>query len=371
MGFPCAECRGGVLQVERCHMNWVLLRHLWHETRLDVLDHRLLTAERWRCLLGKLVRNQLGMWRVKPVLLFNQLLVRRLRKVSVAEAKASVLRDLPAKVRLPHGVVLLTTSDLLLVDKREQFSVLALDYLSHGLVHEAGGLVQLGAILAHLPLALPGAAEGARPIALLEAIEAPGRLLWRWHLNLIGMRRLILVPWALALLLNHEVIGHLLGRLLLPNILLWLLNILVLLELGELLSVSVQEGMLLGLRIIDIDVEVLSYIFNVIILNRFPILVHLIWWEVLVLVKWEKLLVVLEEASRRVEVGVRIVQFLGRLARVANLCFAPIFVLLGSSNLHGFLGRGLTDALALHIERVLASGHPTSLILTLSVAFGV
>ena len=37
--------------------------------------------------------------------------------------------------------------NLLLVDKWEELSILALDDLSHGLVHEVRGFVKLGAVL--------------------------------------------------------------------------------------------------------------------------------------------------------------------------------------------------------------------------------
>jgi hypothetical protein len=212
MGVPRSKSGRGVLQVERCDMNGVLESDLGHYSRLDILYHGLLTAVRRRSLLRKLIWNQLGMWRVKPVLLFNQLFVRRLSKVSVAEAKARVLRDLPAQVSLPQGVVLLSARDLLLVHQGEQLGVLALHNLSHCLVHEAGGFVQLGAILCHFPLALPGVAQRAGPISLLDTTlghEAPGGLLWGRHLDLVGVRGLILVSWALALLLYDEVVGHL------------------------------------------------------------------------------------------------------------------------------------------------------------------
>ena len=56
---------------------------------------------------------------------------------------------------------------------------------------------------------------------------------------------------------------------------LWLLHILILLEIGILVSVLVNEGVLLALWIVYVDEEVLGDVLDVVILDRLPVILDL------------------------------------------------------------------------------------------------
>lgn len=121
---------------------------------------------------------------------------------------------------------------------------------------------------------------------------------------MVGMRSLIL---AYITFFGDDIIIINIGLQLLIVNWLFFLDILSLLVLSELVSVLIYERMLLGLvgLAVDVDVEVLSNVFDVIELEWHAILPWLIILvivldiihHVLVLIKWKILLIILEIAG--------------------------------------------------------------------------
>ena len=95
----------GVLQVEGCHVNWVL-RFLGHVTRLHSVHHRVLSTEWWSSILGMLIcRVVRSGAHVEKALLFIHLFRRSFLQVSVSEAVSCLLGDL-GDVGLSHWVLI-------------------------------------------------------------------------------------------------------------------------------------------------------------------------------------------------------------------------------------------------------------------------
>lgn len=155
------------------------------------------------------------------------------------------------------------------------------------------------------------------------------------------MRSFVLATGAITFLCDDEIIGYL-CLLLAYFLLFWLLlNILVffVVVLLALIIILVHKWMvLLPLWIIDIDVEVLSYVNNVIVLNRLPVMVRLdarviiivVIFNVIcyvgVLVEWEILLLLLEVAIWCAQVGVAEVHLSADHWRQVAVCHLRVFL---------------------------------------------
>ena len=114
---------------------------------------------------------------------------------------------------------------------------------------------------------------------------------------------------------------------------------LVFFEISILMIILIHKGMvLLPLRLIDVDVEVLSNVYNVVVLNWLPVVMHIDAWAIIivivlniisnvcVLVVWEVLLVLLEVSIGCAQMGVAKVH----LGRDHWLVFTLLFLFQGS-----------------------------------------
>lgn len=137
------------------------------------------------------------------------------------------------------------------------------------------------------------------------------------------MRGLILAAWAIAFLGDDEIICDL--RLLLAYwyFLFWTFFILILFVIGILIILVHKWEVCFSSLWLDINVEVLRYVFNIIVLYWLPVIMNLYIWMVVivivfdvvsnvwVLIEWEELLLLLEVALWSVEMRITEMHFLG------------------------------------------------------------